>query len=75
MPTSRRSSAWRRQPAIADRFERYVTRDYLGRALERALEQRSAALTASWRRDLLLIAVAQFFMLVGAVAALTALGA
>lgn len=62
---------------IADRLETYVTRAYLDRALEeqtrRLSDELTGTLTASWRRDLLLVSGAQFFALAAAAAALVAL--
>ena len=63
---------------VVDHLESTVTREYLVEALARQADQLTdrltGRLTASWRRDLLLVTGAQFFALAAAVAALVALG-
>jgi len=55
--------------AVVDRVDRTVTEDYL----DRASEAQASRLTAAWRKDLLLVSVAQFFALAAAVGAIAAL--
>lgn len=55
--------------AVLDRVDGAVTEDYL----DRALEAQASRLMAAWRKDLLLVSVAQFFALAAAVGAIAAL--
>ncbi len=58
---------------VLDRVDGAVTEDYLDTALDRALEAQASRLMAAWRKDLLLVSVAQFFALAAAVGAIAAL--
>lgn len=58
---------------VIDRVDHTVTERYLDHALEQALEAHTDRLMAAWRKDLLLVSVAQFFALAAAVGAIAGL--